>query len=156
MSTHDPAGGEARQPTEEELRAAYEAELKRLRVEDVVLQTIVSLLNVGGFKAGLVPGSEDEVDPDQARMAIEGVRALLPLIESQLGPDSRRLRDALSQLQLGYARMAGTEIGGGEPGTGAEGGPGEGGDGGEQEPAAPHAGEPGPAQRSGRLWVPGQ
>jgi hypothetical protein len=156
MSTQDPAGGQAGQPNEEELRAAYEAELKRLRVEDVVLQTIVSLLNVGGFKAGLVPGSEDEADPDQARMAIEGVRALLPLIEPQLGPDGRRLRDALSQLQLGYARLAGTDTGGGDPGTGAEGGPGEGDAGGEQEPAAPGAREPGPAQRSGRLWLPGQ
>ena len=58
-----PAG----QPTEEELRAAYEAEIKRLRVEDVLVQTVVSLVNLGGRKAGLAPGTEDERDPEQLR-----------------------------------------------------------------------------------------
>jgi hypothetical protein len=154
MSTQDPTGGAGRQPTEEELRAAYEAELKRLRVEDVVLQTIVSLLNLGGRKAGLVPGTEDERDLGQVQMAIEGTRVLLPLVEDQLGPDARQLRDALSQLQLAYAQLGGT--GAGAPGgEGGAGGGGAGG-GGQQEPAAPKPGESGPAQRSGRLWVPGQ
>ena len=54
MSDQDPQGPP---PTEDELRAAYEAELKQLRVEDVVVQTIVSLLNLGGRKAGLAPGT---------------------------------------------------------------------------------------------------
>jgi hypothetical protein len=134
-----------RPPTEEELRAAYEAELKRIRVEDVLVQTTVSLINLGGRKAGLAPGAEDERDLDQLRQAIEGVRALMPLIEPVLGQDAAQLRDALSQLQLAYAR-----------GRGGEGG----GDGGGQErptePQAPKPGEPGPAQSSGRLWVPGQ
>ena len=75
-------------PTEEELRAAYEAELKRLRVEDVLVQTVVSLLNLGGRKAGLAPGTEDERDPDQVRLAIEGARALLPLVEPELGAEA--------------------------------------------------------------------
>ena len=33
--------------SEEELRAAYEAELARIRVDDVLIQTVVSLLNLG-------------------------------------------------------------------------------------------------------------
>jgi hypothetical protein len=149
MSTNDPTGGQARQPTEEELRAAYEAELKRLRVEDVVLQTVVSLLNLGGRKAGLVPGTEDERDPGQVQMAVEGVRALLPLIEPQLGADAGQLRDALSQLQMAYARVTGQPAeGGGEPGGAPGGGP--------QQPESQQPGQSGPAQRSGRLWVPGQ
>jgi hypothetical protein len=139
------------QPTEEELRAAYEAELKRLRVEDVVLQTIVSLLNLGGRKAGLAPGTEDERDPGQVGLAIEGARALLPLIEQQLGPDGRQLRDALSQLQMAYVRLGGTgpaAAGAGEPEGGA------GGQGGSQPQQQEGQGQ-GPAQSSGRLWVPG-
>ena len=35
-----PADGQA-PPSEEEMRAAYEAELKNLRVEDLVAQTVV-------------------------------------------------------------------------------------------------------------------
>ena len=38
----------AQGPSEEELRAAYEAELKRLKVEVVLVQTVVSLLKLGG------------------------------------------------------------------------------------------------------------
>lgn len=81
--------GEGRPPTEEELAAAYEAELKRLRVEDIVLQTLVSLLNLGGRKAGLSPGTEDERDPAQLKLAVDGARALLPLIESSSVPMGR-------------------------------------------------------------------
>jgi len=121
-------------PSEEELAAAYEAQLKQLRVEDVVLQTIVSLLNLGGRKAGLAPGTEDERDLAQVKVAVDGVRGLLPLVESQLGPDASALRDALSQLQMAYVQLGG------------------GGEGAPQPEPAPDA----PAQSSGRLWVPGQ
>jgi hypothetical protein len=138
---------EERPPTEEELRAAYEAELKRLRVEDVLIQTVVSLLNLGGRKAGLVPGSEDEKDLAQVREAIEGVRVLLPLVEDALGKDARSLQDALSQLQIVYAREVGA---GGAPPAGAPAGAPA-----EEKPSEQRPGEPGPAQRSGRLWVPG-
>jgi len=159
VSTQDP-GGPGRQPTEDELRAAYEAELKRLRVEDVVLQTVVSLLNLGGRKAGLAPGTEDERDPEQVRVAIEGARALIPLVEGQLGPDAAQLREALSQLQLAYARLSGAAGGQGGPGdAGGSGGPGGSADpgaGAGQAPGEQAPRGPGEAQRSGRLWVPGQ
>jgi hypothetical protein len=130
-----------RPPTEEEMRAAYEAEIKRLRVDDLLMQTVVSLVNLGARKAGLIPGAEDERDLEQLRQAIEGTRALLPLVEPVLGPDAKSVRDALSQLQLAFARTQ-------------EGVPGA-------APAAPPAPDPpvpgdGPAQSSGRLWIPGQ
>jgi hypothetical protein len=146
MSTQDPPHPPG-QPTEEELQAAYEAELKRIHVDDVLLQTVVSLLNLGGRRAGLSPGAEDERDLAQVRSAIEGVRALLPLVEPRLGQDAAQLRQALSQLQLAYARAAG-----GEPGQSP---PESGGAPTEPTPAGGQEG-PGPAQSSGRLWVPGQ
>jgi hypothetical protein len=140
--------------SEEELRAAYEAQLeeqlKQLRVEDVLVQTIVTLVNLGGRRAGLAPGTESERDPEQLRLAIEGARALLGLIETELGPDGKAIRDALSQLQVAYTQLAG----GGGAAPGGEGGP-EGGAGGGTPPQG-GAGGTGPAQSSGRLWVPGQ
>jgi hypothetical protein len=153
MSEQTPPGGDpGREPTEDELRAAYEAEIKRLRVEDVVVQTLVSLVNLGGRRAGFVPGAEDERDLGQVRMAIEGVKALLPLVEEQLGPEANTIRQAISQLQMMYAQASGA----GAPG--AEEAPPEA----AQEPPPPpqpepqDPNEPGPAQRSGRLWIPGQ
>lgn len=142
MSHQDPG----RPPTEEELRAAYEQQLKQLRVEDVIVQTVVSLVNLGGRKAGLAPGAEDEADREQLRLAIESVRALLPLVEAQLGPDAGAVRDAVSQLQMAYTRMPGAPDAGGSQEDPA---------GGENPPQAAPEG-PGPAQSSGRLWVPGQ
>jgi hypothetical protein len=136
------------QPTEEELRAAYEEQLKQIKVDDVLVQTVLSLINLGSLRAGVVPGNEGEADPEQLRQAIEGVRALLPLIEPALGPDARQIRDAVSRLQMEYARLAGAAT---APPA-------------QEQPAAPEGGEeqqpkpegPGPAESSGRLWVPGR
>jgi hypothetical protein len=135
-----------RQPTDEELAAAYEAQLKQIRVEDVLIQTLVSLLNLGGRKAGISPGTEGERDPDQVRQAIEGVRALLPVVEPLLGPDAGQIRDALSQLQLAYTKIASGEA----PAASQEPAPGA------AEQPADKPEDAGPAQSSGRLWVPGQ
>jgi len=123
--------------TEEELRA-IEAEMQKVTVDDVLLQTIVTLLNLGARKAGLAgqPGEPPpEPDLDQVRQAVEGARALLPLVEARHAEQVGPVRDALSRLQMFYA---------------------------QRSAGAPPAEEPpqdagtGPAQSSGRLWVPGQ
>jgi hypothetical protein len=138
----DPQGG--RQPTEEEIRAAYEAQLRQVHVDDVLVQTVLSLLNLGALRAGLTSGGDADRDPEQLRSAIEGIRALLPIVESKLGPDAAPIREALSQLQMAYTRMSGQQATDpSEPGPPPEG---------EQ----PKPEGPGPAQSSGRLWVPGQ
>jgi hypothetical protein len=124
-----------RQPSEEEIRA-LEAEMAKLTVDDVVLQTIVTLINVGARKAGLA--EESEADLPQVRKAIDAARALLPIVEPEHGDALGPVRDALSRLQMAYVQKSG-----GPPQSPAE-----------ETPSAPD--EPGPAQKSGRLWVPGQ
>ena len=138
------------QLTEEQLRQ-IEAEMERITVDDVLLQTLVTLLNLAARKGGLAtPPGEQGPKPDleQMRQAIDGARAILPLVEQrhadQLGP----VRDTLSQLQIAYSKL---KQGGGEGPSGG----GEGPSGGEgPPPKKPDA--PGPGQASGRLWVPGQ
>jgi hypothetical protein len=144
-SGEQPTAGERRPPTEEELRAAYEAELKRIRVEEILLEHVVSLVNLGMRRTGLAPGTEDERDPEQVRLAIDGIRAQLPLLERTAGDKVRPIRDALSQLQLAFVKIGGGQ--GAAPGQGAPE---------AEQPPSPKPGEPGPAQRSGKLWVPGQ
>ena len=138
--------------TEEELRQ-LEAEMERISVDDVLIQTTVTLLNLAARKAGLGPppesGPAPTADWEEVRQAIEGARALLPLLESrhaeQLGP----VRDTLSRLQIVYAQRAG---GGNAPAPGAPGSEGAAQPG--AQPAKPEG--PGSAQSSGRLWIPGQ
>jgi hypothetical protein len=123
----------------------------------VIGQTIVSLLNLGGRRAGLAPGTEGERDLSQVRQAIEGARALMPLVEAELGPEAGTLRDALSQLQMAYAQLSGQGApgeGAGEPPGGEGAAPPE--PGAERPAEGQPEGAPGPAQRSGRLWIPGQ
>jgi hypothetical protein len=155
MSTppSDPQAGAPRQPTEDELRAAYEAELKKVTIEDVLAQTAVSLVNLAGRRLGLAEGTEDERDLEQVRDAIDAVRGLLPVLERRGAAEVAPLREALSQLQMAYAQQKAAPAG--EPGTAAAQASGEGAP--EGAPAATEKPEgPGPAQSSGRLWVPGR
>lgn len=175
MSTETP------QPLDEEaLRAAYEEQLRQLRVEHVLLDTVVTLVNLGMRRSGLVQGTESERDPGQVQLAIEAVRAHMPLLERVAPEQIGAIRDALAQLQLAYVQIGGAPSGspvpgGAEPESGRDdAGAGDGapesgvGGGAPQAPPQPAqtppaagdapvgTGEPGPAQRSGRLWVPGQ
>ena len=123
--------------SEEELRA-IEAEMEKLTVDDVLIQTLVTLINLGARKAGLAepPGEEaPKRDLEQTRQAIDGARALVPLLEPRHGEQLGPVKDALSRLQMAYVQLSG-----GTP----------------QPSEAPKADDAGPAQSSGRLWVPGQ
>jgi hypothetical protein len=154
----------ATQPSDEEMRAAYEAELNRITATDMILQTAVSLLNIGGRRMGLAPGPDGEAaggerDLEQVRDAIDAVRALMPVLERRMPREIAPLRDAVSQLQMAYARevQATREPPAAAPGA-AKPTPSE-----PTSPAQKQApgteGEkpaPGPAESSGRLWVPGR
>jgi phosphoribosylanthranilate isomerase len=94
------------QPSEEEMRAALEEQMRHIRVEDVILQTVVTLINLGARRLGLTGSPEEagERDPEQARLAIEGARGLIGLVDSE---DIKPIRDALSQLQMAYVQATG-------------------------------------------------
>lgn len=151
---------ESREPTEEELRAAYEAQIKQVRIEHVLLEHVVTVANLGLRRTGLAPGTEDERDPEQVRLAIDAIRALLPLLETSMPEQAAQIKDALSQLQFAYVKIGGGGAAEAESAGGSEQS--------QPEPAQPEprtqptqpdepaSEEGGPAQRSGRLWVPGQ
>ncbi|MGA8353586.1 MAG: hypothetical protein WB698_05410 [Solirubrobacteraceae bacterium] len=165
---------QAGQPTEEELRA-YEEELSRITSTQLVIQAAASLLNVGGRRLGLAEGFDHERDLDQVCDAIDAVKALLPILERRMpAAQTRPLRDALSQLQMAYARLSHAA-----PATAAPSAPAgapeqpsvpaqPAAQGSEDPPSAPEmqpGGQPpgdasqpgpGPAESSGRLWVPGR
>ena len=161
--------GAGQEPSEEQLRAAYEAELARVTAGDMIAQSAVSLLNVGAFRMGPPPGAEPEQgaptrDLEQVRDAIDAARALLEILGRRMPADQLApLRDALSRLQMAYVSEVGAAPegeAGEEPGGRAQ----------PQQPPQPQTttqqpparpqepGErrPGPAESSGRLWVPGR
>jgi hypothetical protein len=83
---------------EDEIREA----LKKIRVEDVLLQTAATLIDLAARRMGL---AEDDGPKqlDQAKLAIDGIRALQPLMTDE---QQAAIREPLSQLQMAYAREA--------------------------------------------------
>lgn len=151
----DPGPAGAAQPTEEELRAAMEEQMRRVSVQDVILQTVATLVNLSGRRLGLAPDAEDERDLAQARLGIEATRALAPLLGSE---QSSAVREALSQLQVAYAREAGAGAAAERPG-GEEAGPARGAE--AQRPPAPGSDRQRPApereeaeRARSRIWTP--
>jgi hypothetical protein len=138
LSTEQP--GQGHEPTEEELRAAFEEQMRRITVPDVLVQTAVTLVNLGSQKL-----AEDH-DLEQTRTAIEAARALLPLLPEEV---QTPLKDAISQLQMAFVRESQDPGGAGVP---------------EQQPAGEEpAAEPGSpaagdederAKARAKIWTP--
>ena len=107
------------EPSEEELRAALEEQMRRITVQDVLIQTVVTLINLAARRLGLAgpPEEAGEKDLGQAQLAIEGARALMALVPE--AEELRNIRDALSQLQMAFVR----ETQGGPASEPAEGSP---------------------------------
>lgn len=140
----------ADQPSEEELRAQIEEQLRSVRVQDLLVDSAASIVNLTARRIA----KPDEQDLDQARIGIEAVRALADLIDGEV---EGQIRGALSELQIIYARAAK-----GEPLDGSA----------EEAqdtppaaaptpdapspPKAPPAQDPGPANAPPRLWTPGR
>jgi hypothetical protein len=120
-------------PSEEEIRAAMEEEVRKLRVTDLLLQTAASVLNLAARRIG----KEDERDLEQGRTGIEAVKALIPFLDEE---PARQVQQAVSELQMAYARVAG----GGEFAPGAE----------EAEGQDTGPAQPEPPKRDSGLWVP--
>jgi hypothetical protein len=124
-----PPAEEGAPPNEEELQRRLEEQLRKVRVQDLLLESVASILNLSARRIA----KEDERDLDQARLGIDAVRAVVDLLE----PAARgQVAEALSQVQVLYAREA--------KGDGEQGG-------GPVSEAAPE--EP-PAERPSGLWTP--
>ena len=134
------AGDERRDLTEEEARAAVEEQLAKVKVHDLLLESVVGILNLTARRIA----KPDERDLEQGKLGIDAVRAVVDLLE----PEPRKaVRDALSELQMLYAREASGE--GGAEKSSEEG---------AQAPRQPQPRpEPPPAPRQEpppRLWTP--
>ncbi|MEK6273011.1 MAG: hypothetical protein AABM42_10250 [Actinomycetota bacterium] len=124
-----------RQPSQEELRERIEEQLREVRVQDLLLDSVISVINLSARRIA----KEDERDLEQARVGIEAVRAVVGLLDDE---PAKQVRSALSEVQMLYARYAG-------------GGPVEPEGGGEVPPAGGEAPSDEGAKRGpSRLWTP--
>jgi hypothetical protein len=87
------------EPTREELIE----QVQKLRVTDVLLSTMAAVAQLSYAKL-----DSESLDLPQAKIGIESLRALLPVLEASLDEELvRDYRQLVSNLQLAYAEAAG-------------------------------------------------
>ena len=98
---------------EERLARELAEELSRLRIEDVLIQTLITISSVGYRRLGLIEETKDDRDLQQAKLAIDTMTALTPILESVVPEELvRDFNQSVASLQLAYAQAAGEEADG--------------------------------------------
>ena len=87
---------------EQKLIEELQAELAKLKVADLLLQTLYSVSSLGYHRL-----SGETKDLEQAKLAIEALRVLVPVLEGSVPDDALRdFGQVLANLQLAYAAAA--------------------------------------------------
>ena len=93
---------------EEQLARELAEELSRLRIEDVLIQTLITISSIGYRRLGLTEETKDDRDLQQAKLAIDTMAALTPILESVVPEELvRDFNQSVANLQLAYAQAAG-------------------------------------------------
>ncbi len=133
MSDDPPTDSTGRQ-TPEDLVREMARRLAQTPVRDLLLQTMATFADLVGVRLGYGPEGPAHRDLPQARLAIETLRALIGVADSEIGAaQARPFREPLAQLQMLYAREVEADAAGQSKAA---------------DDAEPDAGE-------GRLWTPG-
>lgn len=84
---------------EQKLFEELQSELAKLKVSDLLLQTLVTVSSLGYHRL-----SGEAQDLEQARLAIEALKALVPVLEGSVSEEALRdFKPVLANLQLAYA-----------------------------------------------------
>jgi len=90
---------------EQRLIEEIQAELAKLKVSDRLLQTVYSVSSLG-YQRVYGEGR----DLEQARLAIDALRALVPVLEGSVSEDAQRdFNQVVANLQLAYASAVAEE-----------------------------------------------
>jgi hypothetical protein len=88
--------------SERELVEQLQAELGRLKVSDLLLQTVYTISSLGYHRL-----SGENKDLEQARLAIDALKALVPVLEGAVPAEAvRDFNQVLANMQLAYAAAA--------------------------------------------------
>ena len=92
-------GEQQQRPHEQELIAELQAELGKLKVSDLLLQTVYTVSSLGYHRM-----SGEARDLDQARLSIDALRALLPVLQGSVPDEALRdFNQVVANMQLAYA-----------------------------------------------------
>jgi hypothetical protein len=94
--------------SEEQLARELAEELRQLKVEDVLVSVLVQISAIGYRRLGLTEETKDDRDLGQAKLAIDTMKAITPVLGQVVPPELiRDFESSVANLQLAYAKAAG-------------------------------------------------
>jgi hypothetical protein len=94
--------------SEEELARELAEELRRLKIEDVLIQTLITISSIGYRRLGLTDETKGDRDLQQAKLAIDTMTALTPVLENVVPEELLQdFTQSVASLQLAYAKAVG-------------------------------------------------
>jgi hypothetical protein len=85
---------------DEKLIQQLEEELKKVKVSDLLVQTLYTVSSLGYSRLGT-----ENRDLEQAKLAIEAIRALVPVLEGTVAEEVvRDFNQVVANMQLAYAK----------------------------------------------------
>ena len=85
---------------DEKLIQQLEEELKKVKVSDLLVQTLYTVSSLGYSRLG-----EENRDLEQAKLAIEAMRALIPVLADAVADEVvRDFNQVTANMQLAYAK----------------------------------------------------
>jgi hypothetical protein len=97
--------------SEEQVARELAEELRKLKVEDVLISVLIQISAIGYRRLGLTEESKDDRDLQQAKLAIDTMKALMPVLGEVVPADLiRDFEQSVANLQLAYATAASSDM----------------------------------------------
>ena len=91
--------------SEEQLARELAEELRKLKVEDVLVSVLIQISSIGYRRLGLTEDTKEDRDLDQAKLAIDTMKALTPVLVRVVPAELiRDFESSVANLQLAYAK----------------------------------------------------
>ena len=97
--------------SEEQVARELAQELQKLKVEDVLISVLIQVSAIGYRRLGLTEETKDDRDLQQAKLAIDTMKALMPVLGEVVPADLiRDFEQSVANLQLAYATAASSDM----------------------------------------------
>jgi hypothetical protein len=92
---------------EEEVARRLAEELRNLKIEDVLISVLIQVSSIGYRRLGLTDETKEDRDLGQAKLAIDTMKALTPVLGAVVPAELiRDFEQSVANLQLAYAKAA--------------------------------------------------
>jgi hypothetical protein len=93
---------------EEQVARELAEELRKLKVEDVLVTVLIQISSIGYRRLGLTEDTKEDRDLGQTKLAIDTMKALTPVLAQVLPAELiQDFESSVANLQLAYVKAVG-------------------------------------------------